>query len=109
LKDKFHCIGWLEIISVRTAGGVEIESALELCLQIASERSQGLCAELTFYRSALHATDLSMHIHWPADTEGPLKSNFGVQVARMLSDFGIINHTLWLPQRQNIDEVLLSR
>jgi hypothetical protein len=99
-KDNLHHVGWLEVISVRAAGSSEIGSALEFCLQIVSEHACGLAAELALYRSAEHATDLSMYIYWHTGEGRPIKSVFGVQLARALSDFGIINHTLWLPQRK---------
>ncbi len=104
MKEKFHHIEWLEIISVRAAGNGEIERALEVCRRIASEGAHGPSAELILYRSAEYATDLSMHIHWHADAERPIKSAFGVQVAWVLGDFGITNHTLWLLQRQKIGD-----
>ncbi len=106
LNDKIQHIEWLEIISVRAAGNGEIERALELCRQIAIERTCGSPAEPILYRSAEYATDLSMHIHWRAETERPIKSAFGEQVAWVLSDFGIINHTLWLLQGRSIARFL---
>ncbi len=104
MNEKFPPIEWIEIISVRAAGNGEIERALELCRQIASERSHGPPAELILYRSAEYPTDLSMHIYWHADAGKPKKSAVGVQVAWVLKNFGITNHTLWLLQRQNIGD-----
>ncbi|MCP4688875.1 MAG: hypothetical protein GY859_12550 [Desulfobacterales bacterium] len=101
MNEKFHHIEWIEIISVRAAGNGEIERAMELCRRISRERTRGPTAELILYRSAEYATDLSLHIHWRADAERPKKSAFGQQVAWILSDFGIINHTLWLLQRRS--------
>lgn len=100
MKDRLRKTEWLEIISVRAPGSREIEHALGLCRQVASDRAWSPAVELALYRSAAYPTDLSVHIHWQAGEQKPAKSVFGIQMARALSDFGIINHTLWLFQRQ---------
>ncbi len=109
MNDKFHHIEWLEIISVRAAGNGDVEQALELCRQFISARPRGLSAEPRLYRSGEYATDMSMHIHWRTETGKPIKSAFGEQVARVLGDFGITNHTLWLLRGRKIGAADASR
>lgn len=84
---------WLEIISVRTAGATETVEALDLCRQICRSVAADQPVRVTIYSSTLYATDFSVHLRWEIDPGG--KSVLGNQVSSTLSDFGLINHTLW--------------
>lgn len=88
-------MGWLEIISVRTTKAAQNAALLELCRKLRAPWTQGPSPDLKFYCSVGYDTDLSVHIHWQAAVtlDGP--SAFGLEVRSLLSDFGLISHTLW--------------
>ena len=88
-------MGWLEIISVRTTKAAQNAALLELCRKLRPPWTQGPSPDLKFYCSVGYDTDLSVHIHWQAAVtlDGP--SAFGLEVRSLLSDFGLISHTLW--------------
>ncbi len=88
----------LEIISVRTAGKAEALSVLELCRQICPPRMDGRLVTMKVYCSTGYETDISIHIYWNSDSGRHGKSPFGLEVTQVLSDFGLINHTLWMEQ-----------
>jgi hypothetical protein len=86
---------WLEIISVRTSGEMEIKRVLGFCKRILALRKGEKPVRISVYGSANYETDLSVHIHWLFLPERQEKSLFGLELARAMSDFGLVNHTLW--------------
>lgn len=54
---------------------------------------------LKVYRSALVENDLSIHLHWRGRVGSPEKSALGLQLARLFSEYGLVNHTVWIEER----------
>ena len=97
-------MGWLEIISVRTSGKMEIKRMLGFCKRILAIRKGEKPVRIRVYCSANYETDFSVHIHWLFSPERQDKSLFGLALARAMSDFGLVNHTLWKAQKGILTE-----
>jgi hypothetical protein len=88
----------LEVITVRVAEKEELENALEFCTQVFHTVETGKVMNLSVYRSTGYDSDLSVHIHCPFEPSRQEKSLLGLQLAKGLSAFGIVSHTLWIDQ-----------
>ena len=88
----------LEVITVRVAGKDDLENALNLCMQVSPTVEIGELVNLSIYRSNGYGSDISVHIQWALESFSPKKSLLGLQLARGLSAFGIVSHTLWIDQ-----------
>ena len=86
---------WLEIISVRTAGAADTSRALQLCGQIHQTMTTDRPEQVMVFCSALYDTDFSIHLRWGADPGPGGKSALGLEMSSALSDFGLVNHTIW--------------
>ncbi len=75
---------WLEMISIRAAGTIEIERVFEICRPYCQSNSAGELLKLTVYCSARYETDISIHLHWKSDP-GP-GSIPGLEVISALED-----------------------
>jgi hypothetical protein len=91
---------WLEIITVRTGGSAEREKALEVLEYMEAPKAAGGPSRIRVYLNAVLETDLSIHIHWNAETMHLGKSSLGLQLAQTLRDVGLTNHTLWVEGRR---------
>ncbi len=89
-------MSWLEIITVRTAGSAEREKVLEVFEQMEAPKAAGGPLSIKMYLNAVLETDLSIHIHWNAETMHQGKSTLGLQLAQTLKYVGLTNHTIWV-------------
>ena len=89
-------MSWLEIITVRTGGSAEREKALEVLEHMEAPKAAGGPLSIKMYLNAVLETDLSIHIHWNAETMHQGKSSLGLQLAQTLKDVGLTNHTIWV-------------
>ncbi len=92
----------LEIISVRLAEKDDFNDAMQMCANIMSPVEVSGAGSLKIYRSNGPGTDLSAHIHWTIDVFGEKKSLSGLQIAKGLSNFGIVSHTVWIDQSGSV-------
>lgn len=58
-----------------------------------------LPAVLKVYRNAFVENDLSIHLHWQNRGSPPMKSALGLQLARLFSEYGLVNHTVWIEEQ----------
>ena len=90
-------MAWLEIVTVRTAGETEFMKALEFCCQM----NQSLKAENNMifkaFRNTSYDMDLSIHIYREPNDVTPSKTTCGIRLSKMLSRFGIVDHSVWRP------------
>jgi hypothetical protein len=91
---------WLEIITIRTVGIAEREKALKFLEQMELPQATGGPLDISVYVNAVLETDLSIHIHWNAETMHQGKSSLGLQLVQTLRDVGLTNHTLWVEGRR---------
>ncbi len=84
---------WVEIIKLRSAGN-DPRGLNDLLLPMSDLRQSGL--EIGIYRHAALESDVSIHLYW--DTEGPVRSGseLGLQLARTLEEFGLVDHSIWI-------------
>lgn len=84
----------LEVISVRIAREQDFDDALQLCAEaplfVEADRFMGL----KIYRSEGYGSDLIIHIYRSCTSSGQKKSILGMQLARGLSSYGIVSHSL---------------
>jgi hypothetical protein len=56
------------------------------------------------YYSSGYETDLRIHIHWNSGSTEPTKSSLGIQLAKSLKPYGLVNHTVWHSAREEESE-----
>ncbi len=88
----------LEVITVRIAQKDEWQNARNLCTQVFHTVEKEGLVSLKVYRSSGYRSDLSVHINRQVEPFGQEKSLLGLQIAKGLSTFGIISHTVWMDQ-----------
>jgi len=95
VKGTMTC---LEVITVRVANKEDLNNAIEFCTQVAETIVIGETVNLSMYRSTGSGSDLSLHIYRPPKSFSQEKSILGLRLAKGLSGFGIVSHTLWIEQ-----------
>ena len=91
---------WLEIITIRTVGIAEREKTLKFLEQMELPQANDGPLDINVYTNAVIETDLSIHIHWNAETMDQGKSSLGLELAQTLRDVGLTNHSLWVGGRR---------
>ena len=92
----------LEVIGVRIAQEHQFDDALRLCTEASLPMEAGHFIGFKVYRSDGYGSDLIVHIHWSYEAARQKKSLIGLQLARGLSSYGIVSHTLWIDQQVHI-------
>ena len=87
---------WLEMISTRAAGIVEVGKILEICRQTHQLIAGEELLKMTVFCNTRHATDISIHLQWKSDSGSG--SILGRELSSALADLGLISHTLWIEQ-----------
>ncbi len=91
-------VKWLEVIKLRSAGN--LEKLLEVLRATArSAQSPGLIEMKTYRHTALE-TDLMVHLFWESDRPGQKGSPLGHQLSRVMREFGLIDHSLWIEEKE---------
>jgi hypothetical protein len=88
---------WLETITIRCAGSREKREVMDLLQKIRVPESEAGLVAVEIYQSALVESDVSVHIHGYSEGSGHSKSSLGLRLTPALSDFGLISHSLWVP------------
>lgn len=96
---------WLEIVSIRTAGKTDFIKALKCCRHIQKDLEAGKTVCMRVYRNTVYATDLSIHLLWDSLTSSPAKTSVGIQLSKSLTRYGLIDHKILQPVRNNKDGV----
>lgn len=91
---------WLEILTLRAAGN-RLELLDRELLKIISEiDNQNSLLEMRLYRHAAVGTDLSFHLHWESTRVERGGSSLGLQLAHVMEEFGLINHSVWVEEER---------
>jgi hypothetical protein len=93
---------WMEIIRIR-AGVSCAEVSTEIMAWV-SNLKQGGMTEARVYRHAFLESDLSIHLHWETAVVNSNGSTASLHLVRALGDFGLIDHTTWIPVTGAADE-----
>ena len=90
---------WIEIITVRTAGtpGKEVIADILRGIDANSGREKPVMVKL--FSHATVESDLSIHIQWEAARMDRRKSSIGLELAGLLGDFGLVNHSVWIEEK----------
>ncbi len=82
----------LEIIHLRMSGTDRESLASEIRASIMAQ--PGL-VELRIYQSVPASTDLSIHLHIEAGSDGVGSGELGVRVTEALREYGMVEHSTW--------------
>ncbi len=93
-------IHWLEVIKLRSAGRSS-RVLQELSLSMA-RINQGGPVEMKIYRHAALETDLTVVLHWKTGRTEPNGSALGLRLAQSLRDFGLIDHSVWVEEKEQV-------
>ncbi len=83
---------WLEIIRVRSSRDVE-EMIREIIRALKSDPDVPSAKEVRLFSNAVG--DLAIHLSWKSDRTPGDGSSLGLRLAAALSEYGLINHTMW--------------
>lgn len=83
---------WLEIIRVRSTK--ETEGMVRAVIKtVKNDRTFENAAEVRVFTNTVG--DIAVHISWQSDRTVPEGSTVAIQLAAALSEYGLINHTIW--------------
>ncbi len=86
----------LEIIHLRLTGARPQGLVEEIQKSI---RGQDGLINVQVYHHAAISTDLGIHLHLDNKVNDPNISEFGVRLASALREYGIVEHTIWLEEK----------
>jgi len=87
---------WIEIIHLRSYTETDREQALDAFGQLAMTEAVQSFRGIRLLRDIDLENDLSIFIYWRGSDHPEGKSPLGLQVASAFSEFGQINHSVWL-------------
>jgi len=90
-------MNWLETTTIRCAGSREKREVMDLLQKIGMPEGEAGLVAVEVYQSVLVESDVSVHIYGCSEGLGHGKSSFGLGLTHALSDFGLISHSLWVP------------
>ena len=85
---------WIEVIKIRTAG-TDLRLLKEFLSAICDLHQMGL-SETSIYRHATVESDWTIHLYWETASPEPNGSILGLHLSQIGSDFGLIDHTVWI-------------
>jgi hypothetical protein len=90
----------LEIITIRSAGNIPEPIISELLRQIEQIDTTERPAAIKIYHHAGVNSDVSIHLHWRSISGSHGKSPLGLMLSHALTDFGLLNHSIWIEEKQ---------
>ena len=87
---------WIESIHLRTYSQAEREAATAAFQQLGMPDREKSLRDIVLFRDVSLANDLCLFIHWNGNVAGKSKSPLGLQLAAAFSEFGQINHSVWV-------------
>jgi len=93
---------WLEMISIRAAGIKEANKVLDICSQFHLSVASDKLLEMTVFRNAHYATDISIHLQWKCNPGN--ETTLGRQLSSALENLGLISHTVWIQEEQPVSD-----
>jgi hypothetical protein len=88
----------LEIITLRSATKPEKMAIRDLVKMMGAGDTEEQAPALVLYRNASVGNDISVHLQRETGNGHPGKSPMGLQLARLFSDFGLVNHSVWIEE-----------
>jgi len=97
---------WIEAITVRTARPEQCAGLLE---ELAAFQQKGEASSETLgpesfdcYRNLEVENEISIHLLWKDTQQPPAKTDCGLLIARRLTQYGMVRHTLWKRSENSI-------
>lgn len=86
---------WLEIIKIRSPRDVQgvVKNVIRT---VKSDPTMRATREMRVFTNG--AGDIAIHLAWRPDGIAPCGSLIGFQLAVVLSEYGLINHTMWIEE-----------
>jgi hypothetical protein len=91
---------WVEIISIRLNQNNPNFGICDLQDLVKSSVKQQSEFHLKLYRHPDLSTDFSIFIYYQLGSHKTEDCNLGIQLAWILEEFGLVNHTIWLEAGQ---------
>ncbi len=85
----------VEIITLRSTWQSRQFEAIDILRQIQSGHCSQQPSAIHFYSHAELESDISFHLHWKLVIGERAKSNFGIQLANALREYGLVYHGIW--------------
>ena len=86
----------IEIVHLRAYSEPDRDEAVAAFHQLTlPDREKGL-EDMVLFREISVATDLTILIHWHGEVPRKVKSPLGLQLAAAFSEFGAIDHSVWI-------------
>ncbi|RJR32415.1 MAG: hypothetical protein C4576_30175 [Desulfobacteraceae bacterium] len=99
---------WIEIIRVRTGRATPYRDMTRLLFSLRnSAQWGGLKSARVFSMADLPASDFSIHLEWEIERLPSGGSELGVCLARVLKDYGLTDHNVWMEEKE--DETAVYR
>ena len=89
---------WLEIVKLRSVR--ENAGELDAFFRSIDQVNEKGLVQIKIYRHAAIETDWSLHLLWAAEKQGKNGSALGFHLARVLKDFGLVDHSLWIEEEK---------
>jgi hypothetical protein len=89
---------WLEILSLRAVGKAEKDAALALFRSVETSLA-ATRPSFHLFQNARLEYDLSLHLYWGSESGAVAESALGLRLAEALRSFGLVHHTVWIPER----------
>jgi len=89
-------MNWIEIIHLRSYSQPERNKALAAFQQLSLPARENGLKDVILLRDVVLDNDLCIFIYWASELSGKGKSPLGLQLAAAFSEFGQINHSVWM-------------
>jgi hypothetical protein len=87
---------WIEIIHLRSHTQQDRAEAVAAFQNLSMPDRDSLLGDVSLFQDQTLGNDLSIIIHWYNRHTKNGKSPLGLQLAAAFSEFGMINHSVWL-------------
>ncbi|PKN64901.1 MAG: hypothetical protein CVU57_12285 [Deltaproteobacteria bacterium HGW-Deltaproteobacteria-15] len=95
-------MNWTEIIRVRIGGATPYRDITRLLFSLRKAAQwDGLRSARVFSRAGLPASDFSIHLEWQIEGLPSGGSELGVCLARVLKDYGLTDHNVWMEEEED--------
>ena len=89
-------MNWIEIIHLRSYSQPERNKALAAFQQLSLPARENGLKDVILLRDVVLDNDLCIFIYWASEISEKGKSPLGLQLAAAFSEFGQINHSVWM-------------
>ena len=87
---------WIEIIQLKSFSSQDRDSAVAAFQQLSAPLSDASLPEIDLFKSPNLENELNILINWRGNLPLNGKSELGLQLANAFSEFGYIDHAIWL-------------